>query len=183
MISLNCEITGDQCCTGRFTGRATPRFLVAMDQKKKKGWDVSRGRALCVLDVSSVLRPGRAPTSPSRHRGLDAGAWRETTPCYPPTPTVPSPLIWPGGEHPSVERFAVFYSGDDTPAWPPSRGQSYNTTTLFFETRDRRRRRKFCFFTRGCCNEGINKTVLFAVCLAQAFRDSVHCFTGKYSST
>lgn len=39
--------------------------------------------ALCVLDVSSVLRPGRAPTSSSRHRGLDAGAWRENHPLLP----------------------------------------------------------------------------------------------------
>lgn len=60
----------------QFTGQAFPRFLVAMDRKgerKKRVRCVTR-TALCVLDVSSVLRPGRAPTSTSRHRGLDAGA-------------------------------------------------------------------------------------------------------------
>ena len=62
--------------------------------KKKKSVRCVTRTALCVLDVSSVLRPGRAPTSTSRHRGLDAGAWREITPCYPQTPQLPSPLSW-----------------------------------------------------------------------------------------
>lgn len=104
MISSNRGITAINLRRSDSPGKLRHVSLLPWIKRKEKLRCVTR-TALCVLDVSSVLRPGRAPTSSSRHRGLDAGAYRKITPCYPQTPTLPSPLTRPGGEHPSVERF------------------------------------------------------------------------------